>query len=87
MDNGHAYLFPKIIRSFERIVDKATKESTIEVLSAKVLTDESVTSLLKKEPFKNAIATDEDDELALTVKNATLGAGGTAAGAGREGRP
>lgn len=31
--------------------------------------------------FKNAIATDEDDELALTVKNATLGAGGTAAGA------
>ena len=54
--NGHAYLFPKIIRAFEGIIAKEVKASTIVVTSAKPLTDEKVLAILKKEPFKNALS-------------------------------
>ena len=54
--NGHAYLFPKILRSFEGIVAKEVKASTIVVTSAKPITEEKVLALLKKEPFKNALS-------------------------------
>lgn len=54
--NGHAYLFPKIIRAFEGIVSKEVKKSTIVVTSARPLSDEKVVALLKKEPFKNALS-------------------------------
>ena len=54
--NGHAYLFPKIVRAYESIIAKEVKASTIVVVSAKPLTDEKVVALLKKEPFKNALS-------------------------------
>ena len=55
--NGHAYLFPKIIRALEGIIAKEIQASTIVVTSAKPLADEKVLALLKKEPFKNALST------------------------------
>ena len=54
--NGHAHLFPKIIKSFERMLAKDVKAGTIEVTSAKPLAQEEVAALLKKEPFKNALS-------------------------------
>lgn len=54
--NGHAHLFPKIVRSLERIERREEKKATIEVTSAMELTAEKVAALLKQEPFKQAIA-------------------------------
>lgn len=54
--NGHRHLFPKIIKAFERIEARRVKESTIEVTSAHPLSDDDVSSILKKEPFKHALS-------------------------------
>lgn len=55
--NGHAHMFPKILRSFERLEAKKQKEATIEVTSATMLSEEEVSELLKKNPFKNVLQT------------------------------
>lgn len=55
--NGHAHMFPKILRSYERLEAKKQKEATIEVTSATPLSEKDVALLLKKSPFKNVLAT------------------------------
>lgn len=54
--NGHAHMFPKILRSFERLEAKKQKETTIEVTSAAVISEKEVADLLKKSPFKNVLS-------------------------------
>lgn len=54
VQNGHAHLLRKILRSIERTVRREEKQSTIEVTSAKELSQEDVGALLKKEPWKYA---------------------------------
>lgn len=53
--NGHTHLLPKIVRCYERIVLREARNSTIEVTSAKTLSEEAVLALLKKDPFKNVL--------------------------------
>ena len=55
--NGHAHMFPKILRSFERLEAKKQKEATIEVTTATALSEKEVAELLKKSPFKNVLST------------------------------
>lgn len=54
--NGHTHLLRKILRSIERMVRREEKQYTIEVTSAKELSQEEVGALLKKEPFKHALS-------------------------------
>ncbi len=54
--NGHAHLFRKIIKSYERMLAKEDKATTIEVTSATPLSTDAVAALLKKEPFKHALS-------------------------------
>lgn len=54
--NGHAHMFPKILRSFERLEAKKQKEATIEVTTAAPLEDKEVAELLRKSPFKNVLS-------------------------------
>lgn len=54
--NGHAHMLPKILKAYERIAEKETRKSTIEVTSAVPLSEAHVLQLLKKEPFKNALS-------------------------------
>lgn len=56
--NGHRHLFPKIVRSFGRILEKEEQSRTIEVTSSKDLSPEDVSALLKKEPFSHALSSD-----------------------------
>ena len=53
--NGHAHMLGKIMSGFERLVTKGINETTIEVRSAKEMTESGVLSLLKKEPFNHAL--------------------------------
>lgn len=53
--NGHAHMFPKILRSLERLEAKKQREATIEVTSARPLSEKEVAELLRRDPFKNAI--------------------------------
>lgn len=53
--NGHSHLFPRIVKHFARIIGKTEQETTIEVISAKEMTEGEVVALLKKEPFKLAL--------------------------------
>ena len=55
--NGHAHMFPKILRSYERLLAKKQKEATIEVTSATLLSEKAVAELLKKSPYKNVLST------------------------------
>lgn len=54
--NGHAHLFPRIVKHFARIIGKSEEETTIEVTSATELSEADVIAILKKEPFKHALA-------------------------------
>ncbi len=54
--NGHAHLFPRIIKHFARIIGKTEQEMTIEVTSATELSEADVIAILKKEPFKQILA-------------------------------
>ncbi|OGZ07808.1 MAG: hypothetical protein A3C13_03950 [Candidatus Lloydbacteria bacterium RIFCSPHIGHO2_02_FULL_50_11] len=54
--NGHAHMFPKIVRSLERHLRREEKKSTIEVTSAKELSPAQVSGLLRQEPFKHALS-------------------------------
>lgn len=54
--NGHAHMFPKILRSFERLLIKKDREATIEVTSVIPLSEKDVAELLKKTPFKNVLS-------------------------------
>lgn len=56
MQNGHAHLFPKIVRLLERTLVREEKKETIEVTSAKELSTEKVAELITQEPFKHAIS-------------------------------
>ena len=53
--NGHTHMLPKILRSYERMRSKEEAQSTIEVISAAPMTEHEVQSLLKKDPFRNAL--------------------------------
>lgn len=55
--NGHVHLFPRIVKSFARMVAKEEQATTIEVVSATELSQEEVVALLKREPFKHALST------------------------------
>ena len=56
IENGHAHLFPKIVKAFERLITKDTKRSTIRITSATAMTEEKILELLRKEPFKHALS-------------------------------
>ncbi len=53
--NGHAHLFPKILKSFARINAKHEAKRTIEVISSVPLEESELLMLLKKEPFSTAL--------------------------------
>lgn len=53
--NGHTHMLPKILRSYARTEAKEASQSTIEVTSAKSMTEAEVQSLLKKDPFRNVL--------------------------------
>jgi F-type H+-transporting ATPase subunit delta len=72
--NGHAHLLPKILKSYERLVKKDSRTSVIEVASAHVLTEEEVTQLLKKEPFKNLLTASHKSVVRKTDKTLVGGA-------------
>ena len=54
--NGHAHMFPKILRSYERLLARKQKQATIEVTSATPISEKDVAELLKKAPFKNVLS-------------------------------
>lgn len=70
--NGHSYLLPKIIRSFEKLTAKDEKDGTIVVISAIALTAENTQELLKKEPFKHALSTSHK-KIVRTVDGSLVG--------------
>lgn len=53
--NGHAHMLPRILRSYQRIRSKEEAQSTIEVTSAELLSEQDVQALLKKAPFSNVL--------------------------------
>lgn len=55
--NGHAHMFSKILRSYERLLAKKQKEATIEVTSATPLSEKTVAELLRASPYKNVLST------------------------------
>lgn len=54
--NGHAHMFPRVVRSFERMERRDEKKATIEVTSARELSPVEVSELLKQGPFKHALS-------------------------------
>ncbi len=56
--NGHAHMFPAILRSLVRIDAKEAKKHTIEVTTAADTTQEDVGKLLRKEQFATLLSTD-----------------------------
>ena len=78
--NGHAHLIPKILRSFERLQTREERKQTIEVQSARILSQEEGHKLLKREPFKQAISASHKKVIRKTddtlVGGAVVRAGG-----------
>ena len=54
--NGHAHLFPKIMKSFARQTAKEESKETIEVVSALPMSESDVVALLKTEPYKQLLS-------------------------------
>lgn len=61
--NGHTYLFSKIVRSLERILRREEKKKTIEVTSAGDLSVERSLKLLKTAPFKEMLSLRGDEKI------------------------
>ncbi len=70
--NGHSYLLPKIVRSFEKLQEKDEKAGTIVVTSATEITTEHTQELLKKEPWKHALSTSHK-KVIRTVDHSLVG--------------
>ena len=56
--NGHAHMFPAILRSLKRLDAKEAKKHTIIVTTAEPASQEDVSKLLRKEQFATLLSAD-----------------------------
>lgn len=54
--NGDAHQLPRIMRAYEKLMAKTEKQKTIEVVSAKELSESDVAKLLKTDSFKKLLS-------------------------------
>lgn len=77
--NGHTHLFPKILKLLGRIAAREERKRTIEVITAKEMSQEQVAQLLKKEPFSRAVSS-EHKKVVRRIDHSLIGGAVVCAG-------
>lgn len=70
--NGHEYLLPNIVKTFERLAEKEVRSETIEVTSAYPLSEDEVVGVLKQ-PEHRELLTASHRRVARRVDDSVIG--------------
>ena len=55
-ENGHAFMFPQILRSLKRIQEREEQKTTIEITSVAPISENEIGTILKHRYFKHAVS-------------------------------